>query len=119
MPQAAPRPCTAPGCGRLVHDGSGRCERHPRAAWAKKVDAPKRITGRRLQALRAALFARQPLCELCELKGLVVLATQRDHRIPLAEGGTEDEDNEQALCKPCNQEKGLAEALRARTRQAR
>jgi 5-methylcytosine-specific restriction enzyme A len=101
-----------------VHDGSGRCEQHARQQWAKKVDAPKRITGRRLQARREALFRRQPLCEICKSKGYIVLATQRDHRIPLAEGGTEDIDNEQALCEPCNREKGLAEALRARERNA-
>jgi 5-methylcytosine-specific restriction protein A len=64
--------------------------------------------------MRERLFARQPLCELCAAKGLVVVATERDHRIPLAEGGTEDEDNEQALCHDCNREKGLAEAVRAR-----
>jgi 5-methylcytosine-specific restriction enzyme A len=116
MPNAAPRPCNHPGCSQLVRDGSGRCPDHPRQGWAKKPDAPKRITGRRLQSLRAALFRRQPLCEICKSRGLLVIATQRDHRIPLAEGGTEDPDNEQALCAPCNAEKGLAEALRARTR---
>lgn len=115
MPQAAPRPCTAPGCGRLVHDGSGRCDKHPRKAWAKKPTATKRITGRRLQAMRASLFQREPLCAECTRHGRVRLATQRDHKIPLAEGGTDDEANEQGLCDECHEAKSLAEALRGRS----
>jgi 5-methylcytosine-specific restriction enzyme A len=97
-----------------VHDGSGRCAAHPGRVWAKKPDAPKRITGRRLQRMRAELFARSPLCVECEKHGRVTLATQRDHKIPLAEGGTDTPDNEQGLCDDCHSEKSLAEALRGR-----
>jgi len=116
MPKAAPRPCTYPGCGVLVRDGSGRCEKHPKQAWAKSPTATKRITGRRLQAMRAALFARDPLCAHCKVKGLVVLATERDHIRPLAEGGLDDPSNEQGLCTPCHEAKSLAESLRGRRR---
>jgi 5-methylcytosine-specific restriction protein A len=113
MPQAAPRPCTHPGCGRLVHDGSGRCPLHPRKVW-KKVDPPKRITGRKLQRLRAELFARDPLCAECRRQGRVTLATQRDHIVSLGEGGQDVESNVQGLCVDCHEAKSLAEALRAR-----
>ena len=116
MPTAAPRPCTKPGCGQLVHDGSGRCEKHPRAVWQPGRAPTKRITGRRLQAMRAALFQRHPLCEVCEPAGRVELATIRDHRIPLSEGGADDITNEQAICATCHEAKSLAEALRGRRR---
>lgn len=119
MPFAAPRPCTQPGCMALVRDGSGRCPEHPRAVWTKKVDAPKRITGRRLQAMRAALFKRQPLCEQCAARGVVTVATQRDHRLALAEGGTDTVDNEQALCQPCHDEKSEQERVRSLQRARR
>lgn len=112
MPMAAPRPCTHPGCRALVRDGSGRCAEHP-SSWVKRKPT-KRITGRRLQAMRAALFARQPFCEECARQGRHNLATQRDHRIPLAEGGADDPTNEQALCDPCHEAKSQAEALRGR-----
>lgn len=116
MPQAAPKPCTAPGCGVLVRDGTNRCSKHQRQAWAKAVTATKRVTGRKLQAMRASLFRRQPLCVECERIGKVVLATQRDHIVPLAEGGQDDDDNVQGLCQEHHDAKSLAERLRARQR---
>lgn len=100
----------------MVRDGSGRCSRHQREAWAKKLVATKRITGRRLQAMRESLFRREPLCVECKKAGLVVLATQRDHIVPLAEGGADDQDNEQGLCFDCHESKSLGESLRARRR---
>lgn len=116
MPTAAPRPCTHPGCGVLVRDGSGRCGKHQRQDWAKKPEAPRRITGRRLQAERAALFERYPLCVMCEARGLVRLATQRDHIVPLGEGGEDVASNTQGLCDDCHEGKSLAERLRAQAR---
>lgn len=116
MPMAPPKPCTAPGCGALVRDGTSRCGKHQREAWVKKPTASKRITGRKLQALRQSLFTRQPLCVMCEAKGLVVVATQRDHIQSLGEGGTDTEDNVQALCQACHDGKSLAEAIRGRHR---
>jgi 5-methylcytosine-specific restriction protein A len=104
-------------CGALVRDGTSRCEKHPAQAWAKRADAPKRITGRRLQRKRAELFARDPLCVMCRDKGRVSLATQRDHKLSLGEGGTDDDDNVQGLCADCHEEKTLAEALRGRVGQ--
>lgn len=116
MPIAAPKPCSYPGCGVLVRDGSSRCGKHPREVWAKKPTATKRITGRRLQAMRAGLFSRNPLCVECERLGRVTLATQRDHITPLAEGGSDDESNVQGLCYTCHENKSLAESLRGRQR---
>lgn len=101
----------------LVSDGSGRCAEHPREAWSK-AEPVKRITGRRLQAMRARLFAHSPLCVECLRHGRAVAATQRDHIIPLAEGGVDDETNEQALCDACHETKSQAEAQRGRRRRA-
>lgn len=116
MPNAAPKPCAHPGCGKLVRDGSNRCEAHKRPEWSKKPDAPKRMTGRKLQAARAALFQASPLCAYCLAKGKAVLATQRDHIVPLSEGGLDVPDNTQGLCDECHDGKSLAERLRAQAR---
>ena len=118
MPKSAPRPCSHAGCGVLVHDGSSRCAKHPGVVWARKVTATKRVTGRKLQAMRAALFMRCPLCVDCQKVGRVTIATQRDHITPLAEGGEDDESNEQALCVACHDVKSKAESLRGRQRGA-
>jgi 5-methylcytosine-specific restriction protein A len=116
MPNAAPRPCTKQGCGALVHDASGRCPAHPKPAWVKQANIPQRVTGRRLQRMRELLFSRDPMCAQCRSLGLRVLATERDHKVPLAEGGRDDQDNEQGLCAPCHRAKTLSEALRGRRR---
>lgn len=99
-----------------MRDGTSRCPKHPQLQWAKKPVPTKRITGRRLQAMRADLFQRHPLCVECQRLGRVTLATQRDHVKPLAEGGLDDSDNEQGLCAPCHEGKSLAEAVRGRRR---
>lgn len=112
MPVSAPRPCTHPGCGVLVRDGSGRCAKHPKPQWSKPATATKRITGRKLQAMRAELFARDPLCAECKRQGRVTLATQRDHIKALAEGGADDDGNVQGLCADCHEAKSKAEAAR-------
>lgn len=74
------------------------------------------MTGRKLQAARARLFADQPLCVLCEREGRVRLATERDHVVPLSEGGVDDDSNVQGLCSECHEGKSLAERLQAQRR---
>ncbi|WP_229416883.1 HNH endonuclease [Massilia eburnea] len=64
--------------------------------------------------MRAALFQRSPLCAECKRQGRVTAATQRDHIIPLAEGGADDETNEQALCDLCHDAKSATESKRGR-----
>lgn len=114
MPKAAPKPCSHPGCGVLVHDGTSRCPKHPGKVWTKSPLATKRVTGRRLQALRAELFKSQPLCVECQRAGRVRVATQRDHVIPLAEGGADDESNVQPLCADCHEVKSKFESANGR-----
>lgn len=115
MTRAAPKPCAHAGCPTLVFDGGGWCEKHRRASWSQKRDTPvKRVTGRRLQRMRAELFRDKPLCAKCLEQGLITPATERDHIVPLFEGGTDDRDNIQALCADCHAAKTAAEALRAR-----
>jgi 5-methylcytosine-specific restriction protein A len=85
---------------------------HTVAAWRTQGHTPRRIRGRELQRLRAALFARQPWCVRCLKDGRRTRPTIRDHIVALAFGGRDDESNEQALCADCSTSKTEAESRR-------
>jgi 5-methylcytosine-specific restriction protein A len=108
------RPCQQHGCPVLVT--SGGCPQHggPLTAWrsTRHVETP-RLRGRANQDRRRRLFAREPFCRLCAAKGLTAIATIRDHIVPLAEGGAENDDaNEQPLCQACSDVKTAEESKR-------
>ncbi|WP_428992542.1 HNH endonuclease [Lysobacter antibioticus] len=54
------------------------------------------------------------LCQKCKADGRLTLGTQVDHRVPKAEGGTDDLGNLQLMCSRCHDEKSKAEASRGR-----
>jgi 5-methylcytosine-specific restriction protein A len=62
------------------------------------------------------LFEDHPLCVLCLEANRVRAATIRDHILPLAEGGTEDSFNIQALCATCHTRKTNRESQRGQAR---
>lgn len=107
MPIAAPKPCVV--CRVLVTDGSARCPAHKRAPWVKHADAPKRITGRRLQRMRREFFESNPLCAICAAEGRVSMAVQLDHIRPLFAGGRDGPGNLQGLCVACHKRKTRAD----------
>lgn len=76
------------------------------------------MRGRKLQQARQRLFAEQPLCVLCLQQGRYALATIRDHIVPLAEGGVDDDTNVQGLCNDCSDTKTRQEAKRGLSRLA-
>jgi 5-methylcytosine-specific restriction protein A len=78
-------------------------------SWVKKNEPP-RIRGRRLQRERKMLFEDQPLCVECRKQGRVTVATQRDHIIPLSQGGLDVPENTQPLCQACHDEKSRRES---------
>ena len=101
--------CRFPQCsGRGTH--RGYCAAHAREQWQSSRPI-RRIRGRALQEMRARLFQRRPWCAQCGAK-----ATIRDHVIPLAEGGRDNESNEQPLCRSCSDIKTAREAQRGRQR---
>jgi 5-methylcytosine-specific restriction protein A len=115
MAMAPPRPCPFPKCGQIACTNPA----HQPTAWRPRDGTVvKRIRGRELQRRRARLFARERWCVVCAQDGKRTLATIRDHIIPLAEGGTEDEDNEQPLCLDCSDRKTEDESRRGVQRSA-
>jgi 5-methylcytosine-specific restriction protein A len=116
MPKSAPKPCGKPGCGVLVHDGTSRCAKHPQAnRFADKArgNRHERGYGTAWTKLRKIILDRDMgLCQPCQATGRVTLAREVDHTIPKAEGGTDDQDNLQAICRACHLTKSKAEARR-------
>ncbi len=108
------RHCAQQGCSVIVEQG--RCAQHKRPEWKPSYDNSPRVRGATLQRKRAALFAREPLCRLCAASGRVTPAVIRDHIVPLAEGGTDDDSNIQPICKDCDRVKSQAEARRGAKR---
>lgn len=115
MPSSAPRPCSHPGCGVLVRDGSGRCDKHRRAE-AKAVDerrgtSAQRGYGYKWQQAREGYLRSHPLCAKHEERGELVPATVVDHIVP-HRGDMAifwQRTNWQPLCKPCHDVKTARE----------
>jgi Restriction endonuclease len=107
MAIAAPRICAVPKCGKP------NCQEHQVEKWrTRSGPAPQRIRGRALQRMRIRLFARAPWCVTCLEAGRQRAAVIRDHKVPLAEGGLDDETNEQGLCQDCSDAKTREESKR-------
>lgn len=109
--------CVVPQCPYSAVS-KGRCVVHAQQAWSRTEQVP-RIRGGRLQRLRGRLFSKQPLCVKCLEQDRITLATIRDHVVPLAEGGVDDETNEQALCRECSDAKTAIESARGKRRNQR
>lgn len=61
------------------------------------------------QQQRRAHLDREPLCRVCLRSGVTTAATDVDHIVGKAKGGTDDETNLQSLCGPCHSRKTATE----------
>ena len=65
--------------------------------------------GYRWQKLRVQVLMEEPLCRVCWADGAVTAATDVDHIVPRAKGGTDERGNLQALCRSCHSVKTSTE----------
>lgn len=87
----------------------------PRKLRAQSQAPPKpehhKLYTRAWRTARLAFLAAHPVCVICETSGLIVPASEVDHRIP-HRGRYDlfwDADNWQALCSPCHAAKSAKE----------
>lgn len=123
MPSAPPRPCGHPGCRELVRVGR-YCSAHKRLPVGSFADRARgtrqeRGYGAGWEERRKRIFARDGgLCQECLRQGRVTPVGDKpysawcDHVVPKAEGGTDDDENLQTLCRDCHQNKTDAEKAR-------
>jgi 5-methylcytosine-specific restriction enzyme A len=115
-PHAALRPCLEPGCSALVT--CGRCSEHQKQ-YQQRQDDPRTANrernlywSARWRAFRKQQLSKRPLCVMCEAETppRYVLATELDHKTPVAQGGAVfDPRNVQGLCKHHHSQKTLQE----------
>ena len=84
-------------------------------AWSK-VSRHARGYGTAWTKLRQSVMAAEPLCRECKVKGKVTAATELDHIVPKAKGGTDDRSNVQPLCAEHHRAKSLRESAEAQGR---
>ena len=105
--------CTHPGCSHLAMEGSRRCEEH----GAKKkvaagetprshLSAHKRGYGVVWRRLRKMVLAEEPFCMICKRNA----SEEVDHIIPKHEGGGNDRENLQGICRDCHQQKTIKDS---------
>lgn len=115
MPSRPPRPCRKRGCRETTLDKSGYCETHKPGedGWSKwqggKSDT-ERGYGWSWRKLRKQVLERDCyLCQECLRNGRTTEGNQVDHIKQKAQGGTDDMENLQTLCKPCHEVKTATE----------
>lgn len=120
MPGRAKRPCKHRGCTVATNNTSGYCDAHYQLhagdSWrnyAAGKSRQERGYGRSWELRRVRILARDKyLCQDCRRRGLGIKAESVDHIIPKAHGGTDDDDNLEALCWPCHRRKTAKERIR-------
>lgn len=111
MPVRPLRPCKHRGCSALVPGGKTYCPAHASEEIKWKPDAVRgnrheRGYGNAWTKRRDRILRRDcGLCQVCKRAGRVTIATEVDHRVPKSQGGTDDDDNLQSICKPCHKTK--------------
>jgi 5-methylcytosine-specific restriction endonuclease McrA/predicted kinase len=114
MPARALRPCKHPGCGRLSTDGA--CSLHAaqikreRSNWSQKPPTERGYGSTWVKIRKLAMLRDGAICKVCLAEGRVTQATEIDHIIPKSQGGTDEEDNLQAICKRCHAHKTALES---------
>lgn len=113
MPKLPPRPCTAPRCKEMAVK-AGKCVKHyvkPKA-WvsSESKTAAERGYGPEWRKLRKRIMARDThLCQECKRNGIMTQAKEVDHIVNKASGGTDEDDNLEAICTPCHKKKTILE----------
>lgn len=110
MATLAPSNCTSPNCPNVVTFGRF-CDEHRRKAKRPRMrgTAAQRGYGYRWRRLRRRVLAEQPLCtdpfNLHSEDNRTEIATDVDHIVPRADGGTDERGNLQPLCHSCHSRK--------------
>lgn len=110
-PMRARKLCAEPSCGALVD--RGRCPAHARRPFEGRPSYRARGYTAAWDRMAREMRERGEICVWCRN----AIATELDHIVPKARGGTDDPSNAAPACRACNQKR--AAQLAAETRRAR
>ena len=107
MPYKPDKPCSYPGCPKLVPAGQTYCDEHTkkRSREYERYDrdpATRKRYGKQWRRIRSIYIKAHPYCEECYRKGIMTPVEEVHHIKPLSEGGTNDFSNLMSLCKSCH-----------------
>lgn len=110
MSRRAPKLCAHVGpegpCYEPVPNGAKHCPAHKQPAWrsAGGPTTASTVAGHRpgWPRLRAEVLERDGHTCQMRLPGCLVHASEVDHVVPVADGGTDDKSNLRAACHPCH-----------------
>lgn len=115
MPYSPQKPCSYPGCSKLIDPKKKYCKEHEKLFPEYKRNTRK-TNGYNKQWMRESkkFLATHPFCVRCKKAGRVTPATVVDHIIPHRNNKQLfwDRSNWQALCKPCHDKKTWTEDAR-------
>lgn len=111
MPHKLAKPCKHPGCPLTTRFRfcEEHCKQHSRQLSRQRLSPAKRGYDRAWQKTRLIVLAEEPFCRECAKQKRIEAATDVDHIIPLARGGTHDRSNLQPLCAVCHSRKTVKE----------
>ncbi len=105
MPRRPKHPCGYPGCPELTF--SRYCPEHTKEMnkryemYERNKETTRRYSGS-WKKIRKAYAASHPWCEECLKAGRYTPTEHIHHRLPLSAGGSNNEENLEAVCKSCH-----------------
>jgi len=105
MPYKPKKPCKYQGCPNLTNgaycDEHKQYENHRYNKYQRNPDNAK-LYGKNWNNISKAYRQAHPLCELCLSDNRLTAAVLVHHKRKLTDGGTNDYDNLQSLCRACH-----------------
>lgn len=114
-----PYRCANKRCPNKVAAPGKRCPACRKTQWeqqdAARGTSTERGYDKTWRRIRTMFLAQHPICAAHERNGRIVPATEVHHKIALADGGTNEDENLEALCHRCHS----AETMRTLNRRTR
>ena len=96
--------CAYPRCAQIIHTKYCNTHKHIQLKVSRETrgTTSQQGYGSMWQKIRKIHLLNHPLCVNCKTHGIVKPAKEVHHIVELKQGGTNENDNLQSLCKSCH-----------------